>query len=248
MQKDNSNNMGIPIAIIVAGMLLSAGLYFGLQSSNNSSGTDTNNQPTTAKAMPTEAPSIVDVSMDDDAIEGDANAPVTIIEFSDYECPYCKRYVQQTYPEIFKNYIDTGKVKYIFRDLPLSFHDPAATKEAIAANCARAQGDDKTYYKFHDLQYENTGSNGTGIPDDKLVELAKSLGLDGAKFKKCVDDEEYKDEVTKDLDDAQKVGATGTPTFFIGKSSDSGTIKGEMLVGAQPYEAFKAAIEKYLPK
>lgn len=242
--------MGIPIAIIVAGMLLSAGLYFGLQSNNSQTsggGSDTNN-PTVAKEMPTQAPSIVDVSIDDDAVKGDANAPVTIIEFSDYECPYCKRYVQQTYPDIIKDYIDTGKVKYVFRDLPLNFHDPAATKEAIAANCARDQGDDETYFKFHDLIFENTASNGTGIPDDKLVELAESIGLDGNKFKACVDDEEFKDEVSKDLDDAQKAGATGTPTFFIGKSTDNGTIKGEMLVGAQPYAAFKAVIEKYLPK
>ena len=83
--------------------------------------------------------------VDDDPVLGDKNAPVTMIEFSDYECPFCKRHFDQTLPQLVEKYVDTGKVKIVFRDFPLSFHDPMATKEAVAANCAREQGGDKKF-------------------------------------------------------------------------------------------------------
>ena len=95
-----------------------------------------NNQPAAPAAQ---APQVTKgvASIDDDPILGDKNAPVTIIEFSDYECPFCKRHFDSTHPELVKKYIDTGKVKLVFRDFPLSFHEPMASKEAIAASCAR---------------------------------------------------------------------------------------------------------------
>ena len=102
-----------------------------------------NNQvPAQAAAPQPQQPTKGVASIDDDPVLGDKNAPVTIVEFSDYECPFCKRHFDQTLPELIKNYIDTGKVKLVYRDFPLSFHDPMATKEAVAANCAREQGGD----------------------------------------------------------------------------------------------------------
>lgn len=106
---------------------------------------------------------IVKVALEGRPLLGDKNAPVTMIEFSDYECPFCKRYFQQTFSQIKKDYIDTGKVKLIYRNLPLSFHDPAATTEALAAYCTRDQGGDKVYFQYHDLLFENTKSNGSGV-------------------------------------------------------------------------------------
>ncbi len=103
------------------------------------------------------------VSMDDDAIEGDPNAPITIIEFSDYECPFCQRHFNTTYPQLKSEFIDTGKVKLVFRDLPLSFHDPVATQAAVAANCAREIGGDEAYFKFHDEYFSRTKANGEGL-------------------------------------------------------------------------------------
>lgn len=95
---------------------------------------------------------------------GDKNAPVTIIEFSDYECPFCKRHFDQTLPSIKKDYIDSGKVKLVFRDfIAVPAHNPAAETEAIAASCAREQGGDETYFKFHDLVFSKTKANGGGI-------------------------------------------------------------------------------------
>lgn len=107
---------------------------------------------------------LMQVSIDDDAVLGDPNAPVTLIEFSDFECPYCKRNFTNTMPSIIKDYIDTGKVKYVFRDMiAVTAHNPVATTEAIAANCAKKLGGDKEYYQMHDYIYQNTKTNGDGL-------------------------------------------------------------------------------------
>lgn len=188
----------------------------------------------------------VKVSVDDDPVLGDKNAPVTIIEFSDYECPFCKRHFDQTLPQLIKEYINTGKVKLVYRDLPLSFHDPMATTEAIAANCARAQGDDKTYYKFHDEIFKRTKSNGNGLTVDDLYKISSDLKLDTTKLKTCMDDPKQKEEVQKDLTDAASVGASGTPSFFIGKSTDDGIIEAVLTSGAQPFSVFKTIIDEKL--
>lgn len=188
----------------------------------------------------------VQVSVDDDPVLGDKNAPVTLIDFSDYECPFCKRHFDQTFAQIKKDYVDTGKVKYVYRDLPLSFHDPMATKEAIAANCAREQGGDTAYFKFHSEIFNRTKSNGNGLAVDDLYKIASDLNLSGSSFKTCLDSDKYKDEVQKDLADATAVGANGTPTFFIGTTTKDGTIEGTKIVGAQPYSAFQSAIDSLL--
>lgn len=185
-------------------------------------------------------------SVDDDPVLGDKNAPVTIIEFSDYECPFCKRHFDQTLPELVKKYIDTGKVKLVFRDFPLSFHDPMASKEAIAANCAREQGGDKKYYEFHDEIFKRTTSNGNGLDDAKIQTIAGDLKLNINTFKSCISNTANADEVKKDVADGTAAGASGTPTFLIGKSTDDGNINGDLLVGAQPFAAFQAVIDPLL--
>lgn len=196
---------------------------------------------------PTEDTRPKQVSVDDDPILGSANAKVTLIEFSDYECPFCKRYFDDTYEQLKKEYIDTGKVKLVFRDLPLSFH-ANAHKQAQAAECAREQGGDSMYYKYHDEIFTRTTSNGTGLALDQLSVIAAELGLDGFALQSCLDSDKYKAEVDKDLADAAAVGATGTPTFFVGKSTTSGTITGIKLVGAQPFSAFQQVIDEELKK
>lgn len=232
--------------IIALSILLSGGVLEVKGLSAKKSGTTaTASTAPAAPAAPAAAAATgpVKVSVDDDAVLGDPDAPITMIEFSDYECPFCKRYFDQTYPELKKNYIDTGKVKLVFRDLPLSFHDPLATKQAIAANCAKEQAGDAGYYKMHDAIFTKTTSNGSGMTVDDLYTLASEQGLNAGNFKSCLDTDKYKDEVSKDLADAGAVGADGTPTFFIGKSDDSGTIEGTRLVGAQPYTAFSTIID-----
>ncbi|MBI2596104.1 DsbA family protein [Candidatus Daviesbacteria bacterium] len=207
-------------------------------------GAQTSAQPSAAPVPPDDS-GPVKVSLDDDPVLGDKEAKLTLVEFSDYECPFCKRYFDSTFPQIKKEYIDTGKVKIIYRDLPLSFHQNAH-KEAEAAECSREQGGDEAYFKFHDIMFTKTTSNGTGLSLDQLPDLANQVGLDGSKLKACLDSGKYVEEVDKDLAYAQTVGADGTPTFFIGKSDSSGTINGTKIVGAQPFSAFKTVIDNLL--
>lgn len=206
---------------------------------------ESDNQGVPQQAEPTEDLSPKKVSIDDDAVLGNESAKVTLIDFTDYECPFCKKYFEETFSQIKKEYIDTGKIKYVVRDLPLNFHQNAH-KEAQAAECAREQGGDEIYFKYHDEIFSRTTSNGTGLALDQLAEIANDLGLDGSALQSCIDSDKYKKEVDKDLDDASKIGASGTPTFFIGKSSSNGTINGTKIVGAQPFAAFKTIIDQQL--
>ena len=192
----------------------------------------------TTKKLPTqEAPTNtgttgakkVDVSVDDDAMKGKKDAPVTIIEFSEYQCPFCKRFIDDAYPKIIKDYVDTGKVKYVFRDFPLGFHDQAKPA-AMAAECA---GDQGKYWEYHDLLFKNQAS----LSAANYKKWAKDLKLDTTKFDACVDTNKHKAEVEKDFADGQKAGVSGTPAFFI---------NGKMISGAQPYSVFKAEIEAAL--
>ena len=232
-------------AVIISGAILVQGGYIKLgKLAGNSSLTGQVGQAPAPSTAP--QPTSAKVSVDDDPSLGDKNAPITLIEFSDYECPFCKRHFDQTYPQLKKDYIDTGKVKLVYRDYPLSFHDPMATYEAQAANCAKEGGGDVAYFKIHDEIFKRTTSNGTGLALDKLSVIANDLGLNGSALQTCLDTEKYKAEVDKDLADATKVGASGTPTFFIGKSTENGIIEGTKIVGAQPFSVFQAEIDKQL--
>jgi len=248
-----------PIALIVGSVIISVAILIsggviqikGVNSAKSGSPSVDAQAPTNpiqqaAAPQPADDTRPKQVSIDDDPVLGSKDAPVTLIEFSDYECPFCKRHFDNVYPQLKKDYIDTGKVKLVFRDFPLSFHDPMATTEAIAASCAREQGDDATYFKFHDEMFKKTTSNGNGLSKDQLYTIATDLGLNTENLKSCVESEKYKDEVTKDIADGSAAGVSGTPGFLIGKSSPDGKITGTPLVGAQPYAAFKTIIDQQL--
>ena len=187
------------------------------------------------------APTVVRDSFDDDgALKGDPDAEITIIEFSDFECPFCGRFYTQTLPQLTKEYIDTGKVNLVYKDFPLPFHS-SATPAAIASECAEEQG---KFWEFHDILFEKQGdwaNQGPDAANSKFKEYASDLGLDSSKFDSCVDDQKYADEVKEDT--AEAGGAvSGTPTFLIGNDKDGYTV----LVGAQPFSAFKQVIDEAL--
>jgi len=187
-------------------------------------------------------PQIFRVSLDDDPFKGNANAPVTVIEFSDFQCPFCLRFFEQTLPQIEKNYIETGKIKFVYRDLPLDNLHPNARPVHIAAECADEQG---KFWEYHDILFEKQSEWQRLAAADlqiTMAEYANDLGLEKASFESCMQSDEIADEVNKDYLDGTSYGATGTPTFFIGNEKD-GFIK---LVGAQPYSAFQAEIDKQL--
>lgn len=194
----------------------------------------------------TPQPSSAKVSVDDDPVLGSNDAKVTLIEFSDYECPFCKRHFEQVFPSLKKDYIDTGKVKMVFRDYPLSFHDPMATFEANAANCAREQRGDAAYYILHDAIFSKTKSNGNGLTKDEVYQMALDLGLNQASLKSCADSLKFQEEIKKDFKDGSAAGVSGTPAFFIGRSDPSGVITGQIVSGAQSYSAFQAVIDSLL--
>jgi protein-disulfide isomerase len=155
-------------------------------------------------------PSKIVVSIDDDPVKGSKNAPITIVEFSDFQCPFCARFYAQTLPSIEENYIKTGKVKFIYRDFPLNFHQ-YAQKAAEAAECADEQG---KFWEYHDILFQKQSEwSSAGV--EKLKEYAQNLGLDTAKFNECLDSGKYTDEIQKDYSDGSNYGVTGTPTFFI---------------------------------
>ena len=188
------------------------------------------------------APQIFQVSIDDDPFKGSSDAPVTIVEFSDFQCPFCSRFFEQTLPELKENYINTGKVKLVYKDFPLDNLHPNARPAHIASECADEQG---KFWEYHDILFENQAEwNRLSSTDlsSQLNEYASTLGLNSASFDSCLSSQDIADEVNADTLQASSYGATGTPTFFIGTEKD-GFIK---LVGAQPYATFQNAIDSQL--
>jgi protein-disulfide isomerase len=179
------------------------------------------------------------VSIAKEPFKGAANAKVALIEFSDYQCPFCGRYDADTYPQIQKEYVDTGKIKYVWRDLPLDFHKQAF-KAAEAAHCAGEQG---KFWEMHDHLFANQKN----LAPEELPKFAEALKLDKGQFQQCIDSSRYAEEIKKDITEAGNVGISGTPSFLVGLVQPNGTVKiTKKLVGAKPYAEFKAAIDSLL--
>lgn len=172
---------------------------------------------------------------DDDPVMGSSDAPITMVEFSDFQCPYCYRFFTEVFPLIEENYIKTGKVKFVYRDFPLSKH-PQAGLTAEAAQCAHDQG---KFSEMHDLIFQNQ-MEWAGNPEAaKLMNTyAESISLNMTQFYDCMKTHKYAQETRKDLIDGATMGVTGTPTFFV---------NGKYLVGVLPYEeVFKPVFEAIL--
>jgi protein-disulfide isomerase len=169
----------------------------------------------------------VDASTDDDPAIGPEDAPVTIIEFGDYQCGYCRLWYQQTFNQLMATYPD--QIRFVYRDMTNSGH-PESLPAAEAANCAGEQGG---YWQFHNALFSGEYELGR----DGYEQYAADLGLDLASFTTCLDDNRYQDEINADGADAARLGISGTPSFVI---------NGRILVGAQEFAAFKAIIDEEL--
>lgn len=220
-------NLLVPSSIVVAGVIVAAAVVYvgGLGRrepvpASPGSGTE---RTATIGAAAAEL-------LGDDPTLGDPAAPVTIVEFSDFQCPFCGRFWQQTLPTIKEKYITTGKVKFVYRDFPIASIHSEAEKAAEAAECADEQG---KFWEYHDRIFQ--GQDELSVASFKR--WATELGLDTNRFTECLDSGKYADEVAKDFQDGQAAGVTGTPTFFI---------NGERLVGALPLAQFESAIEDAL--
>jgi protein-disulfide isomerase len=186
-------------------------------------------------------PNIEGVKLDlrDKPIRGDTTAKITIVEFTDYQCVVCLRHARNTYPQIQKEYVETGKVKYSVIDLPLETMHPYAFKAAEATHCAEDQG---KFWEMHDHLFENR----------MLADLsphAKAIGLDIEKFKDCLASGRYEEGVRQDLALAAQAGAVRTPTFVIAATdpADPSKVEGIILIpGAREWPGFRRAIEQAL--
>jgi len=170
------------------------------------------------------------VGIGSNPIKGNVNAPVLMVEFSDFQCPYSKKFYQQVFPLIEKEYISSGKVKFAYRDLPLGFHS-MARPAAIAARCAGKQG---KYWQMFD-KIISSGS----LDNEALKKYAQELGLNMKAYEDCLSKDEFKGALDIDIKDAAKFGVSGTPGFFI---------NGRFVNGAYPFETFKKIIEEELAK
>lgn len=166
-----------------------------------------------------------DIPLDDDPSLGPDSAPITLVEFSDYQCPFCTNWHNEVFQRLMDEY--DGKIRFVYRDFPLKSIHPRAVPAAEAANCA---GEQNAYWPYHTALF---GAE-FGLGDDSFVQYAGKLGLDTASFQKCVDEHRYADEVESDFQYAAQMGIQSTPTFFI---------NGIAIVGAQPFSVFKQVID-----
>ena len=167
---------------------------------------------------------------------GKADAPVTMVEFTDYECPFCRQFHNASFDEIKRKYIDTGKVRYVSRDYPLPFH-PRALPAAKVARCAGEQG------KFWEMRHALITN---ALDTETMVKLAGDMKLDQKKLSACISDERVSKSLEADIADAENTaGVSGTPTFVIGRSSGD-SVEGLRIVGAQPLPTFEARIQALL--
>lgn len=180
------------------------------------------------------------LSVENGPFKGDKNAKLTLIEFSDYQCPFCARYFREALPLIESEYIRTGKLKYVFRDFPVTSLHREAFKAAEAAGCAEEQG---KYWEMHDRLFVTQ----TVGPRDLMLH-AQRLQLDLTNFQKCLDSGQQATKIHKDLAEGQKAGVRGTPTFFLGftEPNDSKIKVLKVIEGAQEFAAFQEAIYNLL--
>ena len=181
-------------------------------------------------------------------ILGSVDAPLTLVEFGDYQCSFCKRHFDQTHDLIMKNYVETNKVKIVFKDLIVT-PGKDSMYAAHAAHCAKDQG---MFWKYHYMLYNNWEGESTGwITSDNLNKFAKNIGLDINKFSKCMSEDKWMELINASQDDANTLDVTGTPSFFlIGPWQETDEQKNEItrIHGAQPYDVFKESFDLYLKK
>jgi protein-disulfide isomerase len=168
---------------------------------------------------------------------GDAKAPLVMVEYTDFQCPFCQQFHNQAFAQIKANYIDTGKIRFVSRDFPLDFHDNAR-RAASASRCAAEQG---KYWEMRHVMIVNADQ----LKPDSLASYAGQVKMDVAKFKSCLDADKFKAQIDQDVAEGGVAGVQGTPSFVIGRLEND-KLSGVRLVGAMPYAQFDAKIQEML--
>lgn len=234
LPKDNKLQMILIGALIVAAFLIGS-LYTKVQYLEKNVGSSTQTATQTAPQAP--SGKIKDVTSKDH-IRGNKNAKLSLVEYSDLECPFCKRF-HPTMQELLKTYGD--KIRWVYRHFPLSFH-ANAQKEAEATECVAELGGNDAFWSYVDKMFEKTTSNGTGFALDQLGLLAREVGVNQSAFQSCLDNGKYEQFVKDQIADGASGGVNGTPSTFLIDANG----KSQIIVGAQPIESFKTAIDAAL--
>ncbi len=237
METSNKDYM-LPASIIVAAVLIAGSIIYLVGSSKGTSGVANTGNGQNPPAQPTVNNDAVKNIGPRDVILGDAKAPVTIIEYGDYQCTYCIRFFETTEPSIRDNYIKSGKVKMVFRGF--QFLGPESQLAGEAAECAK---DQNNFWAYHDAIYAAEAKDGQenngNMTKTFFVGLAKSAGLDVGKFTSCYDSGKYASVVKQSTQDAAALGVNSTPTLFV---------NGQIVKGALPFDQFKTIIDAALSK
>ena len=194
----------------------------------------------TAPNKPAFAPT--DIQLGDVAYRGAYDAPVTLIEFSDYQCPYCKRHANAVMPPLIESYVDTGKVRFVMREYPIERLHARAVPTSEAALCA---GDQDQYWGMHDALFTDQKAN----TDEDFQQQAASLGLDVSAFSECMNSDKFMEQIKADMAEGQKLGISGTPSFVLGLTDPEDPSKVHLtkfIRGAQSLQAFSAAIDELI--
>ncbi|MBI5742779.1 MAG: DsbA family protein [Candidatus Niyogibacteria bacterium] len=231
----NNSPLAVPAAIVMAGFVVAAAVVYsnggGLKLGAAKADSDKPAAQTARAVNNDEALAV----QSDDRVLGNPSAPVTIIEYADFQCPFCGRFESTTVGQLKEKYVKTGQAKIIYRDF--AFLGPESVESAEAARCANEQG---KFWDFHDYLYAHqNGENQGAFAAMNLKKFAGALKLDQAKFDSCLDDHKYKSAVEASLKTGQALGVTGTPTTFV---------NGQEIVGAQPIAQFEALIKAALAK
>lgn len=230
------------IAAFLIGNLWTSVQYLKKGYGENNTGTQAavgNNDQAAAQPTPQKATGEVPKVTDEDWVKGDRNAEIALIEYSDFECPFCKQF-HPTAQQVVDSY--PGKVMWVYRHFPLAFHQNAQ-KEAEGAECVGEQGGNEAFWKFTDAIYERTTSNGLGFALDKLGPLAAELGYNQTAFQTCLDSGKYAQKVTDQMAGGQAAGVSGTPGNILLNVKTGET---QLLPGAVPFASVKSALDQML--
>jgi len=232
-------NYAIPLSIILAGALIGGGLYF------SATGTNSGTNPTPAQPV-TQAQPQAESSLDSmnpiteaDHIKGNPNAPIKIVEYSDFECPFCKRF-HDTMNQIMDEYAESGQVAWVYRHFPLEqLHPVKAMAEAVASECVAEQGGDISFWQFADRFMELTPSNNRTEIDTVIPQIVREIGLDEQAFQTCFESGKYDEKIAGQIENAIATGGRGTPwSILVAPDGSKFPIN-----GAQPYSAVKQMID-----
>ncbi len=235
--------IAVPGAIVLAGLVIAGAIFFTNRGKSEDD-TDVAGETETAQedaGVNEEFPQAT-TNIGESPYLGDIKkAKVALVEYTDFQCPYCEKYAVETEGDIISNYVDTGEIIYVIRNLPLDFHGQITIDSAHAGLCVNEIEGAEKYFEFYSKAFSQASA-------DDLANIAKDMGVNMTKYNDCMASDRYVDEIEADKAAATAAGVQGTPGFVIGVLDEDGNVEGKLIAGAYPYASFEALIEEMLAK